>query len=225
MNVLFTLLFASLSSSLTPNDNQNHATLLPLPNHIITQFPNPTWLENIAVRSNGDLLLTESAPTASLHLVSNLDLNHHSYSSKSNGSGSTTKRTTTHTFDSLQALFGIAEPLSDVFVVVGRNVSSAASGGGAGDGSENGDGKGNGNPFFAWGVDFRRTTRPTTHTTASNSNSDAHETTPKIKSITQLTQALLPNGVTSLPPPGNPNTVLIADSFAGLVWRLDIPYG
>ncbi|CCC09787.1 hypothetical protein SMACR_03343 [Sordaria macrospora] len=157
MNVLFTLLFASLSSSLTPNDNQNHATLLPLPNHIITQFPNPTWLENIAVRSNGDLL-TESAPTASLHLVSNLDLNHHSYSSKSNGSGSTTKR-------------------------------------------------------------------KTTHTTASNSNSDAHETTPKIKSITQLTQALLPNGVTSLPPPGNPNTVLIADSFAGLVWCLDIPYG
>jgi hypothetical protein len=29
-----------------------------LPNHVVHQFPDPTWLEKVATRSNGDLLIT-----------------------------------------------------------------------------------------------------------------------------------------------------------------------
>lgn len=208
-SVVFSLLFFT-SPCLSKPTNHHHPYHLPLPNHIITQFPNPTWLENIAVRSNGDLLLTESAPTAALHLVSNPNPNPHS------PNGSTAKRTTIHTFSSVQALFGITEPVPDLFVIVGGNVSTStstsASGPASGPGTPPSD---EGSWFFAWSVDFRRA-----HSTIVGSG---NETKPKITQIAHLSKVLLPNGLASIP--GDPNVVLVADSFAGLVWRLDILSG
>lgn len=164
---------------------------------MITQFPSPTWLENIVVRSNGDLLLTEFAPTANLYLVSNPNTkpNQHPI----------------HTFDSVQGLAGIAEPTEDLFVVVGGNITLG------GNGTSN-NASGTGSPFFAWTIDFR-------DNTTFHGITDGQETKHNINitQIAQLTSALLPNGVASIP--GNPDAVLIADSFAGLVWRLDIQTG
>jgi len=41
---------------------------LPLPYRVIHQFANPTWIENIAVRSNGKLLLTDALSPILYHL-------------------------------------------------------------------------------------------------------------------------------------------------------------
>ncbi|KAK1782328.1 hypothetical protein QBC45DRAFT_319161, partial [Copromyces sp. CBS 386.78] len=108
---------------------------------------------------------------------------------------------TIHTFDfTVQALFASPNPAPDLFVVVGGNVNTG-----------NGNGNGNGSPFFAWTADFRR-----------HDISKEKTTKPEIETITQL-KTLLPNGLTSIR--NNPNTVLIADSFAGLIWRLNILSG
>ncbi|GME60473.1 Six-bladed beta-propeller TolB-like protein [Neofusicoccum parvum] len=78
----------------------------------IYQFPDGTWVENIAVRSNGNLLVTlltspelyeidPSRPeSSSAHLV--------------------------HRFDGNVGLFGITEVEADVFAVVGGNFSSTS---------------------------------------------------------------------------------------------------
>lgn len=177
-----------------------------MPNHIITQFPSPTWLENIVVRSNGDLLLTEFAPTANLYLVSNPNPN------------TNPNQHLIHTFDSVQGLAGIAEPAEDLFVVVGGNITL----GGNGTVSNNASGNGS-SPFFAWIVDFRDNTILPLQGVTTDGQQETTKQNINITQIAQLTAALLPNGVASIP--GNPDTVLIADSFAGLVWRLDIQTG
>ncbi|KAK3503888.1 hypothetical protein B0T13DRAFT_508646 [Neurospora crassa] len=155
--------------------------------------------QNIVVRSNGDLLLTEFAPTASLYLVSNPNTN--------------PKQHLIHTFDSIQGLAGIAEPTEDLFVVVGGNIT------GVGNRASN-NVSGNGSSlFFAWTIDLR-------DNTTFHGITDGQEETKQninITQIAQFTSALLPNGVASIP--GNPDAVLIADSLAGLVWRLDIQTG
>ncbi|KAK3401744.1 hypothetical protein B0T20DRAFT_450711 [Sordaria brevicollis] len=126
--------------------------------------------------------------------------------------GSTPKRTTIHTFSEVEALFGITEPVDDLFVVVGGNVSS----------NGNDHGNGEGSWFFTWTIDFRHTTTTTTTTTITHDNEPTSKK-PEIKQITRLSKAVLPNGLASVPE--NPDVVLIADSFAGLVWRLDIRTG
>lgn len=86
------------------------AAALPLPAHILEQFPAPTWIENIAVRQNGALLFTFMLPNASLYQLSN-------------PSGPKPCLSLVHTFPEVSGLLGIAETSPDVFVTVGANLS------------------------------------------------------------------------------------------------------
>ncbi|KAH8799057.1 hypothetical protein F5884DRAFT_687198 [Xylogone sp. PMI_703] len=104
------------------------ASKLPLPARMVHQFPNPTWIENIAVRANGDLLLTTVAPNASLYVLEN---------PQAQASQPSVKLLNTFGVDSLT---GIAETHPDKFVVVGGNFS--------------GNAVGVQGSFAAWTVDF-----------------------------------------------------------------------
>ncbi|KAL1638065.1 hypothetical protein SLS58_008991 [Diplodia intermedia] len=73
---------------------------------LIHQFPLGTWVENIAVRGNGNLLVTSTRPTASLHQLD--PLTPHSNPST----------TLIHTFANHTQLTAIAEPTPAVFTVL-----------------------------------------------------------------------------------------------------------
>lgn len=63
---LWVLLLADVVSS------QNNSIAFPVASQLVFQFgANGTWIENIAVRQNGDLLLTLAAPSGNLFLVQN----------------------------------------------------------------------------------------------------------------------------------------------------------
>jgi hypothetical protein len=63
---LWVLFLASIVSC------QNTSIQLPLASRLVFQFgTNDTWIENIAVRQNGDLLLTLASPSGNLFLVQN----------------------------------------------------------------------------------------------------------------------------------------------------------
>lgn len=83
-----------------------------LPNRVITQFPAGVWIENIAVRSNGHLLLTSFLPNATLYEVSDLDCQ-------------TPTVTRLFTVDTITSFFGITETSEDVFAIAGGNFSEA----------------------------------------------------------------------------------------------------
>ncbi|KAI0905786.1 hypothetical protein F4824DRAFT_510509 [Ustulina deusta] len=77
-----------------------------LPSQNVYQFPdNGTWLENIAVRSNGDLLLTMLSPTPSLYTLKQ------PYSSSPEIS-------LIHTFPNATGLLGITETEDDTFAII-----------------------------------------------------------------------------------------------------------
>ncbi|PWY96054.1 hypothetical protein BO94DRAFT_542132 [Aspergillus sclerotioniger CBS 115572] len=83
-----------------------------LPIRTIYQFSsNDTWLENLAVRSNGIILATEIGPPANL-----LAFDPRSPSPKKH---------ILHTFDSVLGLSGITEAAHDIFYVTGANTTSA----------------------------------------------------------------------------------------------------
>lgn len=85
---------------------------LPLPSRTIFQFSsNGTWIENIAVRANGDLLVTLMLPDPQLYLIS------------SPWSPSPTA-SLLYTFPNMTGLFGIAETSPDVFVLAGGGFNS-----------------------------------------------------------------------------------------------------
>ncbi|KAI1338573.1 hypothetical protein F5Y15DRAFT_121894 [Xylariaceae sp. FL0016] len=106
----------------------DHGVTLPLPHRDVIQLSNPTWLENIAVRSNGDLLLTVLGyPEAAIYSVSGP------------ASGAAPSLTTIGDFSSANYLLGIAEPAPDLFVVVGSATDAAT----------------NGTTWPAWRLDFR----------------------------------------------------------------------
>jgi sugar lactone lactonase YvrE len=74
-----------------------------LPSHVVQQFPMPTWIENLAVRSNGQLLVTVIT-TPELHLVDPAD---------------TSRSRLIHHFPELSGLSGVIEVERDVFYVTG----------------------------------------------------------------------------------------------------------
>ncbi|KAL0260149.1 hypothetical protein SLS55_005895 [Diplodia seriata] len=78
---------------------------------LIHQFPLGIWAENIAMRGNGNLLVTFAKPTASLHQLSPLSPTPHSNLST----------TLVHTFANHTQLTGIAELTRDVFAVIADN--------------------------------------------------------------------------------------------------------
>lgn len=84
-------------------------TKLPLPSRVVYQFTNPNWIENIAVRSNGELLLTVLT-TPELYQL--------------RGAQSPSPRVElVHSFPNINGLTGIAETTEDTFIVVGGNSS------------------------------------------------------------------------------------------------------
>lgn len=155
----------------------------PLPTRIVTQFPNPTWIENIAVRSNGDLLITELLPKPILYTIVN---------PASPAPQVRLLRDFSAEEPPVEGLTGIAEASHDVFVFVGGSTTNLS--------------------FHAWSVNF-----------TSAAHNPSTTTGPIIKKIAELKDVKLPNGVATLP--GSPSSVLIADSLAGLAWRLDILTG
>ncbi|KAK4198667.1 hypothetical protein QBC40DRAFT_298222 [Triangularia verruculosa] len=104
---------------------------LPLSTETVTQFGNPTWIENIAVRSNGDLLITELLPKPILYAV--ID-----------PASSAPEVRLLHDFSAeevpVEGLTGIAEISHDVFVLVGGSAATLS--------------------FYAWSVNFTSTHRP-----------------------------------------------------------------
>jgi hypothetical protein len=105
------LLLLPLLAIATPVPDAKHSPSLPLPDRLVYQFPNNTWVENVAVRSNGDLLVTALIPDAVLYHISD-------------PSGCSPTVTQIHNFASVDGLLGISETKPDVFVVVGGNFSS-----------------------------------------------------------------------------------------------------
>ncbi|KAF2014026.1 calcium-dependent phosphotriesterase [Aaosphaeria arxii CBS 175.79] len=83
---------------------------LPLPSRLVYQFEeNNNWIENIAVRSNGDLLLS-MLTSPDVYLLSGPQTD-------------SPKLTLLHHFDTLTGLLGITEAQPDDFIVVGGNFS------------------------------------------------------------------------------------------------------
>ena len=119
ITVLMQIVLRISCSSLAPRG-------LPLPTKVIYQFPNPTWVENVAVRPNGVLLLnlltspemyTLDPETQAARLI--------------------------YTFPNASSVAGIAEVSPDVFAVVVGNFSFATLSGVKGS-------------FSIWKVDFNR---------------------------------------------------------------------
>jgi sugar lactone lactonase YvrE len=95
-------------------ETRDHKTpSLPLPSQNIFQFgSNGTWIENIAVRPNGDLLLTMLAPNASLYTVKRPYAGSREFS-------------LVHTFDGATGLLGITEICHDTFALLSLNSLNA----------------------------------------------------------------------------------------------------
>ncbi|KAI1430744.1 hypothetical protein GGR50DRAFT_163172 [Xylaria sp. CBS 124048] len=107
--VLLTLMLCVLASTINNLPRRSCKSGAPhplLPARTVFQFDtNNTWLENIAVRSNGHLLLTMLAPTASLYTLKD------PYSK-------TPELSLLHTFDNATSLLGITEIDDDVFAFI-----------------------------------------------------------------------------------------------------------
>ncbi|KAH8647696.1 hypothetical protein BX600DRAFT_443049 [Xylariales sp. PMI_506] len=85
----------------------------PLPTRTIFQLQDVgDWIENIAVRSNGDLLFTQLLPEANLYTVKNPQ-------------SSNPQVELIYNFQSVTGLYGIAEIWPDVFVIAGNNVTAS----------------------------------------------------------------------------------------------------
>ncbi|KAK5653750.1 hypothetical protein OQA88_7906 [Cercophora sp. LCS_1] len=164
---------------------------LALQAHTVYQYPNPTWVENIAIRPNDALLLTlltsptlQTIPEPDAPKPIALDV---------------------YTFPNSTSLIGIAPLASgceddDAYLLISGNPNIAGS-------------------FIAWTVTYPNNNNKHDNTNANVNDSDK----PIIKRIADLTKSGLPNGIVSLGP--SEHAVLIADSFLGLIWRLDIQTG
>ncbi|OAR00848.1 hypothetical protein LLEC1_07267 [Akanthomyces lecanii] len=104
----------SATSSATPNRGDNSTSSAELSNRLIVELPG-TWLENIAVRPNGNLLLTTLSPNATLYEVSKLDSD---------------KPTIDRVFtaDSVTAFLGISEIGVDKYAIAAGNLTEDVTG-------------------------------------------------------------------------------------------------
>ncbi|KAI4595861.1 hypothetical protein KJ359_006500 [Pestalotiopsis sp. 9143b] len=151
-----------------------------LPTKTIYQFANlGDWAENIAVRPNGDLLVTLLGLEPQLWQISQP------------WTDAPAAATLVHTFPSdLYGLVGIAETRPDVFVLAGISLTDPSI-------------------SSVWEVTFE--------------GDGGNATTRKIADVPG---AVVLNGVTAVPSCStSPAVVLIADSMAGLVWRVDTTTG
>ncbi|KAL6710524.1 hypothetical protein ACN47E_008572 [Coniothyrium glycines] len=110
--VAFLLSLASTVHSLPSLDS--YAVNLPLPSHVVDQLASkPTWLENIAVRSNGDLLVTQLAFPPVLYTVKSPWSAH-----------AALEPIYTFDFPNITDILGITETLPDTFIVVAGNATA-----------------------------------------------------------------------------------------------------
>lgn len=96
-----------------------------LPSKVLYQFPLPTWIENLAVRSNGELLLT-ILTSPELYLLNPSDPK---------------EVVLVHKFEEVLGLTGIIEVKEDVFYVTGSNFNLATF-------------SNEGGSYFVWEVDM-----------------------------------------------------------------------
>lgn len=180
MKLLSTLALLSISLHSTIPQTAAHPAAvpkpLPLPVEIIHEFPHNTWVENLAVRSNGKVLVT-LITTPDLYQIDPFTPN--------------SAPVLVHHFADHKAVFGITETTTDIFYVATSNYSSA-------DPTDP-------NPVGAYDiyeVDIRHGASKAILTKNAN-----------------LPNARLPNGMTTLR--ASDGIILIADSFAGLLYRLN----
>ena len=105
--LLWALLLPLLALA-SPVHQARQLALTLFPERVVHQFPNHTWLENVVVKSNGDLLVTALLPNAVLYQISD-------------PSSSEAMVSLVHNFTSVDGILGITETKSDVFAVVGGN--------------------------------------------------------------------------------------------------------
>jgi hypothetical protein len=110
------LSLASLGLS-TASSSYSDPTL-PLPVRTVAQLSTvPTWLENIAVRPNGDLLVTQLAPLPVLYTI------------KSPSSGNATLESIYQFHaDNVTDLLGITETTPDTYIIIAGNASANSTG-------------------------------------------------------------------------------------------------
>lgn len=142
-----------------------------------------SWAENIAVRPNGNLLVTLLSPLPQLWQITEPWTDE-------------PVATLVHTFpaDQLNGLVGIAETAPDVFVAAGINMTTPSL-------------------SSAWEVSFE----------TSDDGSESVAT----RKIAEIPNAIVLNGVATVPGCGDKpsSAVLIADSIAGVVFRVDTQTG
>jgi len=124
------LALAVIPLSVFASPIQSHHVQLPLPSRTIFQLEAGTWIENIAVRSNNDLLLTVLS-TPDLYIFN----------------PSLSKSSLLHTFPNATGLLGISETIPDVFAVIAGNFSLATVTSSPGS-------------YSVWQVDFRHNPSP-----------------------------------------------------------------
>lgn len=96
-----------------PSPQTSRAVTLPLPTKTIYQFPNTTWIESIATRSNGHLLLSILGPPE----IYSLD-----------PSAATPLPTLLATIPDVTGLLGLTEVSPDLFAVVAGNLTTVHTG-------------------------------------------------------------------------------------------------
>ncbi|KAK5730754.1 hypothetical protein LTR15_000692 [Elasticomyces elasticus] len=103
---------------------------LPLPDDdavgVVWQFENTTWIENLAVRGNGEILCT-SLSAGAIFMV-----NPFAHTVSPNGAAcrddaKTSQEVTVHQFEAGNGVLGIAEIENDVFIVVTSQINLATS--------------------------------------------------------------------------------------------------
>ncbi|KAF4445959.1 hypothetical protein F53441_10348 [Fusarium austroafricanum] len=156
-----------------------------LPAKTLSQLPLGTWLENIAVRSNGDILTTELWPSANVYTLCN-------------PGASRTGLEKLVSIPSITGLLGIAEVprklgMPETFIVVGGKATALS--------------KLTPGTFEAWAIEFP--------------GNLLHQGSVQIRRISRMTRnSTFLNGVTAIP--GRSEAVLVSDSKAGFIGRLNL---
>lgn len=112
------VLSVSLCAPQPNHRNTKPHVALPLPAKTVAQLNSiPTWLENVAVRANGDLLITQFTPAPVLYIVQDPTSGH-----------ATLEPIYEWHEPNIGVLLGIAETLSDTFILIAGNTTANATG-------------------------------------------------------------------------------------------------
>ena len=161
--------------------------------YTVHQFPNQTWLENIAIRSNGQLLLTVIG-RPELYLVD---------------PANPKTAQLLHTFPNATSLMGIDEVRPDEFAIVAGNWSldtfQATKG-----------------SYSIWTVTIPKKWKANSEG-GGNQHRKADSNGLVVRKAASIPEAAFLNGLATLD--SSTGTVLVADSAAGLIYRVSINNG